>query len=535
MATQTFTTTGSWVCPPGVTTVTAQCWGGGGAGGVASGTASGAGGGAGGQYATKLCTVSPGTTYTVTVAAVAVAVTTGGVVTNGTDSWFNTAATVIAKGGPGGADATGATGAGGAGSTTGGIGDTVFAGGSGATGVSSTQSAGGGGGAGSTGTGNSAVGATAGAAKATGGGAGGAGVAVANTQNNGSTSGGGGSGGLSNSATNRKGGDGARGEVILTWDLDPSIIYLPDINPPIHQLPPRKLAMSTVPYSAFVQLIDVPEPVDTMQHQFASQPVPRSIRRATGLIPSSFQQLMPPTAVYVAGQSAEPIYTQWFQYDSEVEPLMPITAAETITSDKWTPAWPQPLFRPKRLVQYGVNVAIASQADDGLPPYRWMLESNVPQFRRKPLLEGFISKPLVPIIPPETITLDKWNKLYYDPISRRKPTNYGYFTIDPRALTQRESSFLDKWAPLVVLLPRRKANTAIFVPNPILRLPVAPLVVTFQLWDMPSHLPRSRRTMHPSLIEHYSTSRFPVILVITARFRRSLALLGTRIGKRQDF
>lgn len=216
----TITTTGTtnWTCPLGVTTVQVELWGGGGAGGVASGTASGAGGGAGGQYAIKQVTVTPGNVYAVVVGAVATAVITGGVVTNGNDSTFATT-TVVAKGGPGGADATGATGTGGAGSTTGGVGDTVFAGGSGGNGVSSTVSAGGGGGAGSSGTGNSGSGQTAGIAKANNGGAGGTGVSVANTRNAGNNYGGGGSGGLSNSATNRAGGNGAQGLAVLTYTL----------------------------------------------------------------------------------------------------------------------------------------------------------------------------------------------------------------------------------------------------------------------------------------------------------------------------
>lgn len=215
--TQTITTTGTtnWVAPAGTTTVQVELWGGGGTGGPATGTASGAGGGAGGQYAIKQVTVTPGNTYAVVVAAAKTSATTVG---NGNDSTFATT-TVVAKGGVGGAAATGATSAGGAGSTTGGVGDTVFAGGSGATGVSSTSSGGGGSGAGSTGTGNSGSAGTGGAAKANNGGAGGNGVTTANTRNAGGNYGGGGSGGLSSSATDRAGGNGAQGLAVLTYTV----------------------------------------------------------------------------------------------------------------------------------------------------------------------------------------------------------------------------------------------------------------------------------------------------------------------------
>ena len=64
------TTTGTWLCPPGVTSVTVQCWGAGGAGGAATAAANRAGGGGGGgSYVTNTITVVPGTTYNITVGA----------------------------------------------------------------------------------------------------------------------------------------------------------------------------------------------------------------------------------------------------------------------------------------------------------------------------------------------------------------------------------------------------------------------------------------------------------------------------------
>ena len=68
---QPFTSSTTWTCPSGVTSVQVECWGAGGAGGSAStatssGNRSGGGGGAG-SYVKKTITVVPGTDYTITV------------------------------------------------------------------------------------------------------------------------------------------------------------------------------------------------------------------------------------------------------------------------------------------------------------------------------------------------------------------------------------------------------------------------------------------------------------------------------------
>jgi hypothetical protein len=48
--TQVFTTSGSFTVPAGITNITVECWGGGGAGGGATGNPAAGGGGAGGTY-----------------------------------------------------------------------------------------------------------------------------------------------------------------------------------------------------------------------------------------------------------------------------------------------------------------------------------------------------------------------------------------------------------------------------------------------------------------------------------------------------
>src|SRR4051812_35393527 len=71
MSTQTFTSSGSWLCPAGVTSVQIEVWGSGGAGGNATlhfGSTYTAGGGGAGAYAKKNSySVTPGTTYTIVI------------------------------------------------------------------------------------------------------------------------------------------------------------------------------------------------------------------------------------------------------------------------------------------------------------------------------------------------------------------------------------------------------------------------------------------------------------------------------------
>ncbi len=141
--TDTYSTAGSftWTCPPGVTSVTVQCWGGGGGGYDAAGSAragTGGGGGAFAQYTTL--SVTPNTSYTVFVGS------GGNPGASGTDSWFSTNTTVLAKGGTGGSSGT-TVGVGGAAASC--IGDIKWSGGNGASAKSNVSYIRGGGGGGS--------------------------------------------------------------------------------------------------------------------------------------------------------------------------------------------------------------------------------------------------------------------------------------------------------------------------------------------------------------------------------------------------
>jgi hypothetical protein len=216
--TLTYSTAGvyNWTCPAGVTSLSVACWGGGGGGGF-GGTAAGSGGdgGGGGAYSIKTVTVTPGTTYVITVGAGGASDTEGG------DSWFGSTVTVLAKGGQYGQHDGGSGPAGAGGAAASGVGDTKYSGGDGG----GRADNGGGGGAGSAGTGangnngSAASGDSGGAAggAVAGGGAGGAGGDLDTNGFDGSAPGGAGGGAGRGSVTYKIGGSGAAGKVVLSY------------------------------------------------------------------------------------------------------------------------------------------------------------------------------------------------------------------------------------------------------------------------------------------------------------------------------
>ncbi|MEI7850893.1 MAG: Ig-like domain-containing protein [Kiritimatiellales bacterium] len=234
ITTNIFATAGltNWVCPPNVTAVVVECWGGGGAGGSAQLTGGSTpqygGGGAGGAYAKyNVYRVIPGSNYSINVGA-------GGfnnfldndAQVPGGDSWVTFSTNpppyvIIAKGGAGGESAIGSTtvtgyGLAGTGTTTGSAGDVVHAGGSGFTAVSS-QAGGGGSSAGTNSNGTAAT-SNIGATAPAGGGNGGTGPTISDVAGGGGFApGGGGSGGRSSSGFLKAGGRGASGKVVLSF------------------------------------------------------------------------------------------------------------------------------------------------------------------------------------------------------------------------------------------------------------------------------------------------------------------------------
>jgi hypothetical protein len=224
--TETFSAAASttYTFPIGVTSVTIETWGAGGGGGGQNTSTDGGSGGGGGAYAKSVVSVSPGQTYNLSIG-------TGGVGRSGTngapggDSYIaDSGGTIVVKacGGEGGDPSTGSpptTGHEG-GSTACSVGNTEFAGGAGGDGRNNSTGTGGGGGESgcTTQTGNAGTaGGGSGGAGGTGcdGGDGGAGGGSGSNGSNGTAPGGGGGG--SGEGVPVIGGDGAAGQIKITY------------------------------------------------------------------------------------------------------------------------------------------------------------------------------------------------------------------------------------------------------------------------------------------------------------------------------
>jgi hypothetical protein len=209
--TQTFSNSGTFTVPAGVTSLTVEAWGGGGKGGSIVSATNAVGGGGGGAYAKKIITVVPGEQYTYVVGTGSTSNAAGG------DSSFSSLAPttlVRAKGGSSVADntVTGATG----GLSSNCIGDIRFSGGSGATGSNGTYSGGGGSSAGISANGTTATNQT-GAIAPTGGGNGGSGRTNNNNGFSGTIPGGGGGGAFRTASGSSSGGSGVNGQIKITY------------------------------------------------------------------------------------------------------------------------------------------------------------------------------------------------------------------------------------------------------------------------------------------------------------------------------
>ena len=218
--TQTFSSSGTFVVPAGVTTVQVEAWGGGAAGGGNTTSADGGGGGGGGAYSkTTGVSVTGSPNYTVTVGAGGAGTTGDGAA--GGDSWFGSATTVMAKGGAGGISGTLVSGAAGGagGSTAASVGTTKFSGGNGGSGRNSSTGQGGPGGSSAGTAANGVSGATtwstvtSGTAP-TGAGKGGNGGTTGNSGSAGAIPGAGGGGSGDGTVS---GGAGAAGKVLVTY------------------------------------------------------------------------------------------------------------------------------------------------------------------------------------------------------------------------------------------------------------------------------------------------------------------------------
>lgn len=225
-----FSSTSTFTVPAGVTSVTVEAWGGGGRGGSRTIGSDGYGGGGGGAYAKSILTVTPGNTYTVTVG--------GGSNSNssdGGDSWFINNTTILAKGGVSVANNGTTGGAGGTAAAS--IGTVKFSGGNGANGSTGSYGGGGGSSAGTASNGGNGATNTGGNAP-TGGGNGGNGRNTTSGSGSLGSSPGGGGGGALRTSGSATGGNGADGQVIITYiavpapeiDIQGNSVSIPDGN-----------------------------------------------------------------------------------------------------------------------------------------------------------------------------------------------------------------------------------------------------------------------------------------------------------------
>lgn len=215
----TFTTSGSFTVPAGITSLKVECWGAGGGaagGGLGGGANSGGYGGGGGAYAVlNNFAATPGNSYAYVVASGGSGGSPNNLGTNGGITSFN-GTSCRAFGGT--AATLSSTGKGGAASSS--TGDTKFNGGNSASATGSGGSSGGGSAGpsanGNNGSGNTGTGSKAGGAAVSGGGAGGSSGSANNNGAAGGTPGGGGGGG-GGGASAGNGGAGARGQVRVTY------------------------------------------------------------------------------------------------------------------------------------------------------------------------------------------------------------------------------------------------------------------------------------------------------------------------------
>jgi len=237
---------GTWTVPAGITSVTIEAWGAGGAGGSAyCGVATAnsqlrGGGGAGGSYASTATSVIPGQVISYTIGAGGEGAPAGfthqsfGTAGGETTATLNSTLLVSAIGGAGGENVSSINvvygGAGGIAAKTGNTGSVIYYGGNGGTGGSG-GTGGGGGSAGAEGNGGDGVIVTAGAAGLGGGAPGGTGTNLTNQlPTNGENPGGGGGGAavrnntpFSSNNTHKTGGNGGNGKIIIAFELNTGI------------------------------------------------------------------------------------------------------------------------------------------------------------------------------------------------------------------------------------------------------------------------------------------------------------------------
>lgn len=215
--TVTITTPGanSWTVPAGVNRITVEVWGGGGGGGNSdNSTDDGGGGGGGGAYSIKVFNGSLPASFNYSVGAGGAGApgSSGTNAIGGQDTWFSSAATLMAKGGSRGRSSDEGSNGGNGGAAGSSVGDNTLSGGAGASGGDTGGAGGSSAGPGGSGNGGSGSATT---AAVTGGGTGGNGGTTGNPGGAGGAPGGGGGG--SNDIAAEPGGNGGNGQIVITY------------------------------------------------------------------------------------------------------------------------------------------------------------------------------------------------------------------------------------------------------------------------------------------------------------------------------
>lgn len=142
-----------------------------------------------------------------------------------------------------------------------------------------------------------------------------------------------------------------------------------------------------------------------------------------------------------------------WQYQEQVMGISNTQAQETITPDKWQPNTNIPQANWKKAALYSV----AALAPFFVTSPQALTQPEVPKvFNQQPVVITtqlsfqYQAKvdPLVPITPPETLTLDKWYVKTSEPrfdVKRNQHLYPTFTVVDPSQLTQPERVSLDKW------------------------------------------------------------------------------------------
>lgn len=287
--------------------------------------------------------------------------------------------------------------------------------------------------------------------------------------------------------------------------------------------PVRKLGFRAALQLAFtIDPFALTQPETTSVDRWYQQwldPTRAKISLPRGDYPSTFQTIEP-TGTFVP---PDRWYQQWpdptrlkaslprADYPSFILGIEPTMI--TVPADRWYQQWLDPT-RPKAWLARGAMPFLAFVADPGgnfVPPDRWYAQWPDPTRRKVALASGALPSYFPDPAPvTELVTLDKWYRQPSEPLRLRKGLLTALqmaFTVDPFALTQPETTSVDRWYKQWVDPVRRPAPF-------IARLPFGcevlftPVVVAtsygwYEQWVDPVRRPKSRSELLGTIAAGY--------------------------------